>query len=540
MRIAVIDLETDPFKHGRLPMPFAAGFFDGKEYRYFWGDTCVAQLLEFLKRYPLPLVIFAHNGGKFDFWYLSHAIGQPVLFIDSRLVKASLFHHEIRDSYKILPVPLSQLNKDEIDYDRMERGKRERYKEEILSYLKTDCVSLFDGVKRFIMRHGDVLTIGAAALRELRKSYKVEHLTPAQDALYREYFHGGRCECFEVGLLRAAKPWKLFDVNSMYPEAMARFLHPIGAANYVCSDIPDAPFFLARICARSKGAFPMRTKEGLTFPRGHYEFWITSHELHMAQKLKLVEITQVIEVHAWDDVRSFDKFVYPLDKEKIDAETRGDKAGRTIAKLTENNAYGKFATDPARFKEYKLFDSMDECENAGYEIDGEIGERIIGALPITPIPRQYYNVATAASITGAGRAIFMHAWACGERTVYGDTDSQWCQDLPLELDQKKLGAWKLETECDTLYIAGKKLYAAHRGRGRVGSKKWIDGFYEKDKDGKLKPIKCASKGVRMKPEDIARVALGEKIRVPIEAPSLRVGQEAKFIARDIVRRIKEA
>ncbi|MGH9436413.1 MAG: DNA polymerase [Terriglobia bacterium] len=539
MRIAVIDLETDPFKYGRLPLPFAAGFYDGKDYRYFWGDDCVVQLLAFLKAYPTPLIIYAHNGGRFDFWYLSHVIADPVLFIDSRLVKASLFHHEIRDSFKILPVPLAQLNKDEIDYAHMERGRRERYKAEILSYLKTDCYSLFDGVKRFIMRHGDVLTIGAAAMKELRKTYKVEHITPAQDATYRQYFHGGRCECFEVGPLRGDKPWKLYDVNSLYPDCMARYLHPIGAADYMCSEIPDAPFFLARICARSKGAFPFRTKEGLTFPHGHFEFWVTSHEIHMALKLQLAEITQVIEVHAWDNVRTFDKFVYPLDREKIDAETRGDKAGRTIAKLTENNAYGKFATDPTKFKEFKLFGSIAECEAAGFKFDGELGERIIGALPIVPIPRQYYNVATAASVTGAGRSIFMHAWASADRAAYGDTDSAWCQELPLELDQKKLGAWKLETECDTLYIAGKKLYAAHKGRARIGSKKWIDGFYA-DPGENTKPIKCASKGVRMKPEQIAQVALGETIRVPIDAPSLRIGQDAKFIAREIVQRVKVA
>lgn len=539
MRIAVLDMETDPFKYGRVPMPFACGFYDGESYVQTWGDSCVTEMLQYLKRYPMPLTIFAHNGGKFDFWYLSHAVGEPILFIDSRLVKATLYHHEIRDSFKILPVPLAQINKDKIDYHCMERSVREKHKEEISRYLKSDCTNLFDAVKRFVMRHGDVLTIGAAALKELRKSYKVEHITAAQDAIYREYFHGGRCECFEVGPLRGSKPWKLYDVNSMYPYIMAEFSHPIGAADYVCSDIPDAPFFLARICARSKGAFPFRTKEGLTFPHGHFEFWITSHELRMAQKLQLCEITQVIEVHAWNEVRSFDKFVYPLDREKIAAEEKGDKAGRTIAKLTENNAYGKFATDPTRFKEFRLFDSVSECEAAGFGIDGELGERIIGAVRKDPIPRQYYNVATAASITGAGRSIFMHAWAAGQRTAYGDTDSQWCQDLPLELDQKKLGAWKLETECDTLYIAGKKLYAAHRGEGRVGSRKWIDGFYD-DPGKNLKPIKCASKGVRMKPEDIARVALGETIRVPIEAPSLRVGQEAKFIAREIVRRIKMA
>ena len=44
-RVAVIDLETDPFKHGRLPAPFAAGFFDGETYQDFWGADCCEQLL---------------------------------------------------------------------------------------------------------------------------------------------------------------------------------------------------------------------------------------------------------------------------------------------------------------------------------------------------------------------------------------------------------------------------------------------------------------------------------------------------------------
>lgn len=543
MRIAVLDMETDPFKYGRLPLPFACGFYDGYSYKQTWGEDCVRQMLQFLEAYKQPLVIFAHNGGKFDFWYLSHAIGEPVLFIDSRLVKATLYHHEIRDSYKILPVPLAQINKEEIDYRHLERNRREKYKEEISKYLKSDCTNLFDAVKRFVMRHGDVLTIGAASLKEMRKSYKIEHITAAQDAVYREYFHGGRCECFEVGSLRGRSPWKLYDVNSMYPYVMAEFVHPIGEADYICSDIPDAPFYLAHICARSKGALPLRTEDGLKFPHGHHEFKVTSHELRMGLQLGLVEITQVIEVHAWDEVRSFDKFVYPLDREKIAAEDRGDKAGRTIAKLTENNGYGKLATDPARYKEFRLFESVPECEAAGFQVDGELGARIIGALPVVPKARQYYNVATAASVTGGGRSILMHAAACADRPVYGDTDSLWCQSLPLALDQKKLGAWKLETECDRLYIAGKKLYAANRGDSPERSFEWRCGFYSDPKkrpraSGNSKAIKCASKGVRMKPEDIARVALGETIRVPLDAPSLRVGREAKFIARDIARRVK--
>jgi hypothetical protein len=534
MRIATLDMETDPFKYGRVPAPFACGFYDGENYFQTWGTSCVKEMLDYIRAYPFPLIIYAHNGGKFDFWYLAYAISEPVLFIDSRLVKAKLFHHEIRDSYKILPVPLSAIQKDEIDYKRMERRVREKYKEEISRYLKSDCVYLFNAIAKFVMRFGDVLTIGGAALKELSKEHKIKRISPDEDKTYRQFFHGGRCEVFEVGELKSNRGFKLYDVNSLYPFCMLSFEHPVGAADFICDYLPDAPFYLARICARSKGALPVQTKQGLTFPHGHVESFCTSHEIRMALSLGLIDITEVIEVYAWNETTTFDKFVSKWNDDKIKCEKIGDSTGRTFAKLIMNNSYGKTAQNPAKFKDYKIFESIEECEKSGFEVAGTLGDRIVGSVPSNVLPRHYKNVAVAASVTGAGRAIWMHAWACAERPVAGDTDSLWCENLPLEIDPYKLGAWKLE--CDkpngkkisTLYVAGKKMYAAKDSSGN---------FYV-ERDGEKYPIKCASKGVRMRPEDIARVAKGEVLDVPIDAPSLRVGHRAKFIARQIARTAK--
>ena len=47
-KIAVLDFETDSFKHGRIPEPFAADFYDGETHHVFWGRDCVEQLSEFL------------------------------------------------------------------------------------------------------------------------------------------------------------------------------------------------------------------------------------------------------------------------------------------------------------------------------------------------------------------------------------------------------------------------------------------------------------------------------------------------------------
>ncbi len=546
MKIGTLDIETDPFKYEREPIPFACGFYDGVEYFQTWGDNCVKEMLAFLASYPDSLVIYAHNGGKFDYWYLAHALEEPLLFIDSRLAKAKLFHHEIRDSYKILPVPLAAIQKDEIDYKLMERNRREKHKEKISAYLKSDCVYLHEAVTAFVMQFGDVLTIGGAAIKDVEKDYKIPRISPEEDATYRQFFHGGRCECFEIGEIKSRKGFKLYDVNSLYPFCEASFQHPIGRADFLADTLPDCEFYLAHVCARSRGALPVRDKGGLSFPHGHIETFCTSHELRLAQKLGLAEVTQVIEVYGWNETTNFEKFVNRWSDYKIACEKAGDMKGRTIGKLVPNNFYGKTATDPNRFKEYKLFDSPTACEADGHEIAGYLGERIVGAKPAKILPRMYKNVAIGGSVTGAGRSVFLHAFASASRPVYGDTDSLWCEALPLTLDQYKLGAWKLEAEADRLYIAGKKMYAAwvhkynepnHKSRGKD---KWIEGFYKIDKSGKRVPLKMASKGVRMKPEDVARVAMGEVLNIPIDAPSLRVGREARFIARDIARTAKLA
>ncbi|MGC8541026.1 MAG: DNA polymerase [Phycisphaerae bacterium] len=540
MKIATLDMETDPFQYQRIPIPFACGFYDGETFHQTWGDQCVKQMLAFLKAYPHKLVIYAHNGGKFDYWFLAHALAEPLLFIDSRLAKAKLYHHEVRDSYKILPVALKQIQKDEIDYRFFERDKREKHKEKILEYLKSDCIYLYESVEAFVMQFGDVLTIGGAAIKDLQKDYKIKRISPEEDRIYREYFHGGRCECLEVGEIKSNKGFKLYDVNSLYPFCQSKFEHPIGSADYITDELPDNGFYLAHVCAESKGALPVRTKQGLSFPRGHIESFCTSHELRLAMKLGLAKITKVKEVYAWENTTNFERFVTRWIDYKIEREKAGDPKGRAIGKLIPNNAYGKFAQNPEKFKEYKLYDTIEACEEDGREFQGYIGERIIGSIPAKILPRMYKNVAVAASVTGAGRSIWLHALAAAQRPIYGDTDSIICEALPLKLDPFALGAWKLEAQMERVYVAGKKMYAAWTSKYNEPDHKlrtknrWVEGFYKIDK-GRRVPLKMASKGVIMPPEDVARVALGEEINVPIDAPSLRIGREAKFIARNIAR-----
>lgn len=128
-RIASCDCETDPFLYGRTPKPFAWGFYDGESYVYFWGTDSTAEFIDYIKDEE-NLIIYAHNGGKFDFFYLLKWLDPDIQIINGRIAKATLFggRVELRDSYLILPLPLSAHDKDSIDYNKMEANVRELHK----------------------------------------------------------------------------------------------------------------------------------------------------------------------------------------------------------------------------------------------------------------------------------------------------------------------------------------------------------------------------------------------------------------------------
>ena len=245
-RVAVIDSETDPFLFGRKPEPFMWGFYDGENYVEFWDTktgTCTENLLDYIQSREEPLIIYAHNGGKFDFFFfMEHGvIENPALIINGRIVKAAFLGiHEIRDSYAIIPVPLRKMvgskfgDKLDIEYEKLEKEVRHTHKEEISKYCKQDNLVLYEYVMNFRKLFGDKLTVGSAAISELEKLHPVMRQNTSHDEEFRKFYYGGRVECFEAGKIVApeGRKFKIFDVNSMYPGAMQHYDHPLGG-NYV-------------------------------------------------------------------------------------------------------------------------------------------------------------------------------------------------------------------------------------------------------------------------------------------------------------------
>lgn len=586
-KIAVIDAETPPFKIGRTDLtPFIWGYYDGDEYHTF-EDTrigksvirdCTDKLLQFLR--DKKVIVYAHNGGKFDYhFFLDHIDPwQNIKIINSRLASFKIGDVEFRDSYNILPVPLSAFAKDEMDYSIMEsdqRYKPENYKK-IKTYLKSDCFYLHKLVTQFIDEFGDNLTIAGASMKQWEKiaNRKAPKSSQRYYDLFKPYYYGGRVQCFTTGYFE--HDFKMADINSAYPRAMLDN-HPIDTEyshlkspppaywqTYINREYLGNAFFT--VAARSRGAFPWRSEQGkLYFPDDDRPriYHVTGWEIKAAQRTGTADIINVLDIYAFNTVDNFADYInhfYEI-RQKAKAkwkalEEKGDttsqeylrqKAWDIFAKLFMNSLYGKFGSEPRNYSEYltmpeeffeflitwcadndrdpvkvmellgidnESIEAAKDHDALEYQFGGTLGSVIVGARDVPDNKQRYYNVATAASITGWVRAYLWEHICRTEKPLYCDTDSIAGADFKDFKFSSELGDWEIEGEFDQGAIGGKKLYA----------------FRYKGEDSKYKK---AHKGVKLDAEQIIEVAKGNIVEFIPMAPTFSLHKPPHFVKRNV-------
>lgn len=517
--IAVVDCETDPFAPDFLVKPFAIGFETSNRYIDFWGDDCVKQFFEYLDTLEDRFIIYAHNGGKFDFFFFLDFLAENTSprIINGRLVQIFFGKQEFRDSYAIVDIPLAKFQKDEIDYSKFTRDKRERYKTEIRTYLQSDCRYLYQLVTEFHSRFGDKLTAASAALQVLNSFHGFEKIqSDAIDEKFRQYYFGGRVQCFENGLLKPTpgNRFLVVDRNSMYPSAMNEHEHPISSTFELSKEFTDATDF-ATVIGISHGALPFRNENGsLDFPHKTGRFFATGHEIRAGIETGTFELLEVESAWTFEKKSTFSEFVnhyYPLRQK---AKREKDKLADIMYKLVLNSSYGKFALNPRKFKSWKLTIGevpeplRSEAYPDGWTQHSQNGEFYIWERP-SPRRGGFYNIATAASITGAARANLLRNLALAKRPIYCDTDSIICEGFNGHLSDTELGGWKIEAEGNLAAIAGKKLYA----------------IFSKDKlakpiyKGERYTLKKASKGCSLSGNEIIDICNGEIVQYQNPVPT---------------------
>lgn len=523
-RLAIVDTETDPFAWGEKIEPFTLGFFDGERYVDFVGDDCVKQFFEYLATLDDDFIIYAHNGGKFDFHFFLDYLdeGQP-LIMGGRMVKLDMQGQEFRDSYSIIPMKLEGYKKTKIDYSKFTKENRHKHMTEIRDYQRDDCLYLFDLVRGFHEMFGDKLTIASAALPMVHSMHGFQRMRgDKQDEKFRQYYFGGRNQCFETGVLRPkfGKNFYLYDKNSMYPAAMRDYLHPISANATLQTRIDENTDF-ACIVAKNDGALPQRAEDGgLDFTVKYGTFYATIHEIRAGLDTGCLRIDRVKHAWAFDRKSSFAQFVEHFYDLRLLSKAAADIIREILYKFVLNSAYGKFALNPRKFKQWRF--TMGEIPQpqrtadcpGGWSLSSQSGDVFIWSRP-NPRKFGFYNVATAASITGAARSDLLRNIAKAKRPIYCDTDSIMCEGFDGDLGNA-LGQWKLEATGDMAAIAGKKMYALIDST----SPAWL-------LEGEA--LKKASKGVSLSPREIIRVCNGEEVIYQNPVPQFQLGKDYRQV-----------
>jgi len=534
--IWVADSETDPFELGVIPEPFIWGVYHGYDNTAYYEFSDTDAFVDFVS--DKDIILYAHNGGKFDWHFISHRFepDSDLLIISGRLARFKIGKCEFRDSFSLMPVSLEQYNKMKFDYTKMHKSQRHLYMDEIREYLESDCINLWRMVYGFDNTYGRHITQATAAMKYWQN--KLKNKIPRSDSDFydfiKPFYYGGRVQCFAQG------DYKIdalsVDINSAYPFAMLSD-HPYSVEHEIKPGKPRKKLenwgpLLFTIEANSKGAFPYRgTNKKLYFPDdGEVRtYTITGWELIAALETETVDNIKFIEYIEFEETKNFSEYVNHFWNERQRFKSEGDKGGEFYCKIFLNSLYGKFGMDIRKHKNYTL-KPRNHLEQATHELaDGEtiqhFKEWIIHCEQAKQGKKRFYNLATAASITGFVRAMLWRTICEATGPMYCDTDSitaeAFAETLPIT---KELGDWGIEYYYDRVIVCGKKLYAMHskhddcNGNNCKTRAHW----------------KMASKGARLEFDDLIKIAAGEKVQYNNIVPTFSMSKEKPtFVSREI-------
>lgn len=522
----------------RVSQPFIWGLYGGPHGDDYHEFATVDQVITFLEREPH--IVYAHNGGKFDYHYLREYIntGEALSIIAGRLSRFKIGVCEFRDSMNILPVSLATFKKEEIDYSIFEADQRDipTNREAIRKYLRSDCVYLHELITAHRKENGVTLTQAGASMRAWSKQsgIKPPRQSSAAYQLYKPFYYGGRVQCFTEGTKQLV--FKLLDINSAYPEAMLH-PHPFSPVGNFQSHLPrdsDLHKCLITLTCVARGCFPFRNdKFELFFPHDEQtirRYHVTGYEFISALKLNAARSITIEAVHIFEQTVKFEEFILGNWDRRAAAKREGNKALDIIIKLLMNSLYGKFASDYNKYFDYMLChtDDLLNYEKLGYKKDTDWEhERKLICRPIPEEKHRFYNIATAASITGFVRAKLFEAISRCETPLYCDTDSIACIGAGDISIGDGLGAWKEEGTFDRFSIVGKKTYSFH--------KQGLPDSIELDAKGDYANYKVACKGVDLSPVEIDTAARGVTVVYSPTVPTYSVKREAPIFTDRKVR-----
>lgn len=492
--------------HGKPIHPFLITHWDGKKDTYFRGKNCVKEFIKFFlnRNFRSPHIMFAHNGGKFDFLPIFHYIGNALpeykrkpQMQHARVMVLKIYKNnhlwQLRDSFSLLQGSLLNLTKGfgvphvKMEMPTDENGEQIPYDEapdDWDAYCINDCKGLYD----LLMVFNEVMTevngsigcsIASTAMATWRRSYfKYNIMTYfPYNHLFRNAFYGGRTEIFDQYARKDDAPFFDYDVNSMYPAVMRDNLFPISYPTSVkYTDPNDVRGRLGIMECKIEAPYlhipflPCHFNKKLLFPVGQWQGFYDFCEIEKALDLGY----KITPLRTWEFegasiFRDFIDTFYPLKQQN-----KGNAKGE-IAKLLQNSLFGKTGE---RDEQKKLVEGGDYLGLRPFDF-------IYGYATKTEMRYSPYHVpAVALHVTALARIklyeIFEKILAQNGIVIYSDTDSVMTNiRLPTSTE---LGDIKLEHTFQRGIFLQPKLYIFEPYE------------YHYDKEGIKKIDYCACKG----------------------------------------------
>lgn len=380
------------------------------------------------------------------------------------------------------------------------------FKDEAIKYCKLDCKCLYDILitfnelifNEFQINVHKSLTLPALAMRIYKSNFmpkdSIYQILGTVEKAIRESYTGGAVDVYkphnQVGELfsRTLKKLYYYDVNSLYPTAMALADMPIGKPTSFEGDILKQDtnpfgFFHCKITSPDNMLHPLlqrriRTSEGLRTIAGlgSWEGWIFSEEMNNAKKYGYQ--FEILRGYLFERGDLFFQYVTRM----YDLRKQYDKshAMNLIAKLLLNSLYDKFGmkTDITKVEMFDL--STPSGEKEFEELLNIYGEAIhdyvrfddtVIIVRDSSIELKYdesedmyhgldINIAIASAITSYARVTMSHFKNNPDYNLYySDTDSVVIdKELPEEMVGNNLGQLKLEHTIKKAVFLAPKVY----------------------------------------------------------------------------------
>lgn len=401
---------------------------------------------------------------------------------------------EFRDSTKKISGTVESIAKSynlpilkgEIDY-KVERGENYKATQVEIDYIHNDTEIVARVLKMQYDRDLDHLTTSSDTFN-LYKNFCGKHfkllfpvLSLEVDNFIRKSYRGGVCQVGDAYKEKTVYSDFVYDVNSMYPAQMCKELLPYGKPRYYTGKHKPCekyPLFIQRLVACCKlkpkhrptvlmNNSKWQNSDYLTDTNGEMlELTLTNVDLELF--LKHYEIYDIKYIDGYEFMGShklFKQFIEPLYKGKCNSQG----AEKQLYKLLLNALYGKFATNPKHIQKIPYLENDTVCfKNGDVTYDDPI-----------------YTAVSSFITSYSRKQLFTAIQANYDEFIYCDTDSVHLtkEGKNIEIDSKKLGAWKLETADDPIikacYLA-QKTYFQVFASGKVNIK--IAGCPQKVKD----------------------------------------------------------